>query len=153
MTKQRTRSQLETSRARFLLTSGTESLGHLNRRKVWKIPVEAATKLRATDKPRIWRDIPSIFQLRDREHPIKLKYDISETTSKVDNRLDTKTKYVFKGVTLTIFSAVFAVIGLIVASTQNLVAGIFIVVGSSIFWGYACLLSTIAKLRLKERQS
>lgn len=67
--------------------------------------------------------------------------------------MDIKTKYVFKGIALTILSAAFAVIGLIVAVTQNLVAGIFIVAGSSIFWGYACLLSSIAKLRLKGKQS
>jgi polyferredoxin len=67
--------------------------------------------------------------------------------------LDIKTKYVFKGIVLTILSAIFAVIGLIVAVMQNLVAGVFIVAGSSIFWGYACLLSSIAKLRVKEKQS
>jgi hypothetical protein len=67
--------------------------------------------------------------------------------------LDTKTKYIIKGTSLTVLSAAFAVVGLVVSMTHNLIAGVFIVAGSSIFWGYACLLSTIAKLRLKRKQS
>jgi polyferredoxin len=65
--------------------------------------------------------------------------------------MDLPTKYVFKGVSLTILSAVFSVFGLTIASTQNLVAGILIVIASVVFWGYACLLSLIAELRLNRK--
>ncbi len=67
--------------------------------------------------------------------------------------MEIKTKYVLKGVSLTILSAIFAVFGLVIMATQNLVAGVFIVIGSSVFWGYACLLSSIAKLRVKKSES
>jgi hypothetical protein len=67
--------------------------------------------------------------------------------------LDTKTRYVLKGIGLTVLSGIFAVLGLVVAATQNFFGGVLIVAGSSIFWGYACLLSSIAKLRLKRSRS
>ena len=63
------------------------------------------------------------------------------------------TKNVLKGIGLTVTSAIFAVIGLIIAVTQNLLIGIAIVAGSSVFWGYACLLSRIVDLRIKKRVS
>ena len=65
--------------------------------------------------------------------------------------MDTTTKYVLKAVSLTVLSAMFAVFGLVVANSQNIVAGAFIIIGSSVFWGYACLLSLIAELRLKRK--
>jgi len=60
------------------------------------------------------------------------------------------TKNVLKGASLTILSAIFALFGLVVATTQNLIAGAFIIIGSSVFWGYACLLSGIVELRRKR---
>ena len=61
-----------------------------------------------------------------------------------------KDKQIIKGVGLTILGAIFAVFGIIVASSQNLILGILIVVASSLFWGYSCLLSGIAELRLRK---
>lgn len=55
------------------------------------------------------------------------------------------TKHVLKGVSLTVLSALFAVVGLIIASTENIVFGVLIVVGCSVFWGYSCLLSSITE--------
>ena len=60
------------------------------------------------------------------------------------------TKYVLKGICSTVISAIFTVFGLTVASTHNIVAGTLITVASIVFWGYACLLSLIAELRLKR---
>ena len=65
--------------------------------------------------------------------------------------MDLTTKYVLKGISLTIISAIFSVFGLIIANTQNFIAGILIVIASVVFWGYACLLSLIAELRLKRK--
>jgi polyferredoxin len=65
--------------------------------------------------------------------------------------MDAITKYVLKGVSLTVLSAIFAVFGFVVANSQNIVAGAFITIGSIVFWGYACLLSLIAELRLKRK--
>jgi hypothetical protein len=86
---------------------------------------------------------------------IKLKYSIMKDYLKSWKQLQMKatTKYVLKGASLTILSAAFALFGLVVASTQNLVAGAFIVIGSSVFWGYACLLSGIVELRQKRSSS
>jgi polyferredoxin len=67
--------------------------------------------------------------------------------------MELKTKYVLKGISLTILSAIFAVFGLVVAVTENFIGGVLIVIGSSVFWGYACLLSEIANLRLKRNKS
>lgn len=64
--------------------------------------------------------------------------------------MESKTKHILKGMGLTIISALFAILGIIVASTQNLIAGILIVIASSLFWGYACLLSRIIEIRLKR---
>jgi len=63
------------------------------------------------------------------------------------------TKNVLKGIGLTIASAIFAVFGIVVAATQNLLAGTLVVVGSSLFWGYACLLSRIVDIRMKRKAS
>lgn len=65
--------------------------------------------------------------------------------------MDTTTKFVLKGFSLTVLSAIFAVFGLVVANLQNTVIGAFIIIGSIVFWGYACLLSMIAELRLKRK--
>ena len=59
-------------------------------------------------------------------------------------------KEIFKGVSLIIISALFAVFGIIIANDQNLITGIMIVVASSLFWGYACLLSEIVEIREKR---
>lgn len=67
--------------------------------------------------------------------------------------MENKSKHIFKGISLTIVSAIFAVFGIVIASSQNLIAGIFIVIASSLFWGYACLLSGIVELRLKRTAS
>jgi drug/metabolite transporter (DMT)-like permease len=64
--------------------------------------------------------------------------------------MESKTKHILKGMSLTIISALFAILGIVVASTQNLIAGILIVIASSLFWGYACLLSRIIEIRLKR---
>lgn len=58
-----------------------------------------------------------------------------------------------KGISLTIISAVFAVFGIIVAITQNVFVGTAIVASSSLFWGYACLLSRIVDIRVKRKVS
>ncbi len=60
------------------------------------------------------------------------------------------TKHVLKGVSLTVLSALFAVVGLIIASTENIVFGVLIVVGCSVFWGYSCLLSSITEEKQKS---
>lgn len=65
--------------------------------------------------------------------------------------MDSTTKYVFKGISLTVLSAIFSVFGLTIAITQNLIAGTLIVIASVVFWGYACLLSLMAELRLKGK--
>ena len=65
--------------------------------------------------------------------------------------MDTTSKYVLKGVSLTLLAAMFSVFGLVIANTQNLIAGIFIIIGSAVFWGYACLLTLFAELRRKRR--
>jgi drug/metabolite transporter (DMT)-like permease len=64
--------------------------------------------------------------------------------------MENKNKQILKGISLTIISAIFAVFGIAIASTQNLIIGILIVVASSLFWGYACLLSRIVELRSKR---
>lgn len=63
------------------------------------------------------------------------------------------TKYILHGIILTTISAMFAVFGVVTAISQNLVAGIFIVIASSLFWGYACLLSGIVESKLKRQHS
>jgi len=63
------------------------------------------------------------------------------------------TKHVLKAVGLTILSAMFTLFGFVVANIQNLVAGTFIVIGSIVFWGYACLLSEIVTVRQKRSPS
>lgn len=60
------------------------------------------------------------------------------------------TRHVLKAVVLTIISAIFVVFGLVIANTRNMFAGAFIIVGSVVFWGYACLLSGIVELRQKR---
>lgn len=67
--------------------------------------------------------------------------------------MDIVTKNVLKGIILTIASAVLAVFGIIVATTQNLFVGTAIVAGSSLFWGYACFLSRIVDIRVKRKAS
>jgi hypothetical protein len=54
-------------------------------------------------------------------------------------------KYVGTGVSLTVVSAFFAVVGLITAIETSLFAGLAILVASTAFWGYTCLLSDIVE--------
>ena len=67
--------------------------------------------------------------------------------------MENRSKQIFKGVSLTIISALFALFGIIIANHQNLIAGIIIVIASSLFWGYACLLSEIVEIREKRTAS
>lgn len=62
---------------------------------------------------------------------------------------NTYLKYVVAGVGLTILSAIFVVFGLVTAIETSLIAGIFIVVASTAFWGYTCLLSDLVE---KQRE-
>ena len=63
--------------------------------------------------------------------------------------MEYKNKQIVKGASLTILGAIFATFGIIVASSQNLIVGILIIIASSLFWGYECLLYGIVELRLK----
>ncbi len=64
-----------------------------------------------------------------------------------------KNKHIFQGILLTVLSGIFAVFGIVIAMTQSLIAGAFIVIASSLFWGYTCLLSQIVELKLKKQLS
>lgn len=61
--------------------------------------------------------------------------------------MDNKTylKYVGAEVGLTMLSALFAVIGLVTAIRVSQFAGLAILVASTAFWGYTCLLTDVVE--------
>ncbi len=66
--------------------------------------------------------------------------------------MDIRTKYVLKGMALTVISALFAVLGIVTAVETSVLAGLAIIIGSTAFWGYACILSGIVEIKLKAKE-
>ena len=67
--------------------------------------------------------------------------------------MDTKQRSMLTGVALTLLSAFFAVVGLVIAIQMSLIPGILIVVASTLFWGYTCLASKITEIKITPKVS